>query len=100
MLIDEEITRYLNIEWSKQAVPVIAALRDQCENICEEVNMLAQKRLMRGESPSDAIEYATAAITKKILHGPSVSLRKAGEESNEELIEAARTLFNLKTNEE
>ena len=100
MLIDEEITRYLNIEWSKQAVPVIAALRDQCENIREEVNMLAQKRLMRGESPTDAIEYATAAITKKILHGPSVSLRKAGEESNEELIDAARTLFNLKTNEE
>ncbi len=100
ILIDEEITRYVNIEWSKQAVPVIAALRDQCENIREEVNMLAQKRLMRGESPSDAIEYATAAIMKKILHDPSVCLRKAGEESNEELIDAARTLFNLRTNEE
>ena len=100
MLIDEEIRRYLNIEWSKQAVPVIAALRDQCEIIREEVNMLAQKRLIRGESPSEAIEYATAAIMKKILHDPSVCLRKAGEESNEELIEAARTLFNLKNNEE
>ena len=100
MLIDEEIKRYLNIEWSKQAVPVIASIREHCENIREEVNMLAQKRLLRGESPSEAIEYATSAIMKKILHDPSVCLRKAGEESNEELIDAARTLFNLKDNEE
>ncbi len=100
MLIDEEIKRYLNIEWSKQAVPVIASIREHCENIREEVNMLAQKRLLRGESPSEAIEYATSAIMKKILHDPSVCLRKAGEESNEELIDAARTLFNLKNDEE
>ncbi|MAD91128.1 MAG: glutamyl-tRNA reductase [Gammaproteobacteria bacterium] len=97
MLIDEEIKRYLNIEWSKQAVPVIAALRDHCEGIRNEVNGLAQKRLVRGESPNDVIEYATAAIMKKILHEPSVTLRKAGEESNEELIAAAFALFSLKT---
>ena len=97
ILIDEEIKRYLNIEWSKQAVPVIAALRDHCEDIRNEVNGLAQKRLVRGESPNDVIEYATAAIMKKILHEPSVSLRKAGKESNEELIDAAFALFNLKT---
>ena len=61
----------------------------------DEVNAQAQRRLARGESPSDAIEYATAALMKKLLHGPSVSLRKAGENSNEELIDAARALFNL-----
>jgi len=32
-----------------------------------------------------------------MLHNPSVSLRKAAERSDEELIEAARTLFNLDT---
>jgi glutamyl-tRNA reductase len=36
---------------------------------------------------------------KKMLHGPSVSLRKAGENSNEELIDAARALFNLDTDQ-
>jgi len=96
-LLDEEIRRYQSIEWSKQAVPVIAALREQCETIRDEVNTLAQRRLARGESLHDTIEYATAALMKKMLHNPSVSLRKAGEDSNEELIDAARILFDLNT---
>ena len=49
----------------------------------------------RGESANDAIEYATASLMKKLLHHPSVTLRKAGEASDEELIAAARTLFGL-----
>ena len=96
-LLDEEIRRYQSIEWSKQAVPAIAALREQCETIRDEVNVLAQRRLARGESLHDTIEYATAALMKKMLHNPSVSLRKAGEDSNEELIDAARILFDLNT---
>jgi glutamyl-tRNA reductase len=94
-LLDDEIHRYQNIERSKQAVPVIAALREHGESIRDEVNAQAQRRLARGESAADAIEYATAALMKKMLHNPSVSLRKAGEDSNEELIDAARTLFDL-----
>jgi glutamyl-tRNA reductase len=96
-LLDDEIHRYQNIERSKQAAPVIAALREHCLSIRDEVNAQAQRRLARGESANDAIEYATAALMKKLLHSPSVSLRKAAERSDEELIEAARTLFNLDT---
>ncbi len=96
-LLDDEIRRYQNIERSKRAVPVIAALREQSESLRDQINAKAQKRLARGESATDAIEFATAALMKKMLHGPSVSLRKAGEDSNEELIDAARKLFDLDT---
>ena len=98
-LLDDEIRRYQNIERAKQAVPVIAALREQSQAIRDEVNSQAEKRLARGDSAIDAIEFATAAMMKKMLHGPSVSLRKAGEDSNEDLIDAARTLFDLDTDE-
>jgi len=99
-LLDDEIHRYQNIERSKQAVPVIAALREQSETMRDAVNAQAQRRLARGESASDAIEYATAALMKKILHGPSVALRKAAEDSDENLIEAVRNLFDLDTDEQ
>ena len=94
-LLDEEIQRYLTIERSKQAVPIIAALREHSETLRDEVNTLAQRRIARGESAEDAIEFATAALMKKLLHNPSIALRKAGEDSNESLIEAARALFDL-----
>jgi glutamyl-tRNA reductase len=37
---------------------------------------------------------------KKMLHNPSVRLREAGEASNEEIIAAARILFDLKEDEQ
>ena len=99
-LLDDEIHRYLSIERSKQAVPVIAALRAQSELIRDEVNATAKRRIGRGESVDDTIDYATSALMKKLLHSPSVALRKAGEESNEDLIDAARTLFDLDKDEQ
>ena len=95
-LLDEEILRYVSIERSKQVVPVIAALRENSEILRDEVNAQARRRLARGESAEDAIEYATAALMKKLLHKPSVALRKAGESADQELIDVARDLFGLK----
>ena len=96
-LLDDEIHRYQIIERSKQAVPVIAALREHSETLRDEVNAQAQRRLARGESANDAIAYATASLMKKLLHNPSIALRKAGEDANEELIDAVRELFDLDT---
>ena len=95
-LLDEEIARYASIERSKQVVPVIAALRERSDVLRDEVNAQARRRLARGESAEDAVEYATAALMKKLLHKPSVALRKAGEAADQELIEAARNIFGLK----
>ena len=97
-LLDNEIFRYLGMQRAKQAVPVIAALRDQSESIRDEVRVLAQRRIAKGESAEAAIDYATGALTKKLLHNPSIALSKAGEESNKALINAARMLFDLDKN--
>ncbi len=94
-LLDEEIQRYANIERSKEVVPVIAALRESAESLRSEINAQARRRLARGESAEDAIEYATAALMKKLLHTPSVALRRAGEVADQELIDAAREIFGL-----
>ncbi len=96
-LLDEEIRRYAGIERSKEVVPVIAAIRAQSQHVCDDVNAQARRRLARGESADDAIAFATASLMKKILHKPSVTLRKAGEASDQELIDAARKLFGLDT---
>lgn len=94
-LVVEEIERYLSIERAKQTVPVIAALREQSEALRDEVNAQAQRRIARGEPAQDAIEYATAALMKKMLHQPSIALRKAGEQSDQHLVESARKLFGM-----
>jgi glutamyl-tRNA reductase len=97
-LLDEEIRRYAGIERSKQVAPIISTLRESHEEVRKEVAKQARKRMRKGESPEDAIEFATASLMKKILHKPSVALRKAGEASDQDMIDAARRLFGLDDN--
>ena len=94
-LLDDEIRRYAAIERSKQVAPIIASLRDVNEEVRKQVAKQARRRMARGESAEDAIEFATASLMKKMLHRPSVALRKAGESSDQELIASARKLFGL-----
>ncbi|MCG8371871.1 MAG: glutamyl-tRNA reductase [Proteobacteria bacterium] len=94
-LLDDEIRRYAAIERSKQVAPIISTLREVNEEVRKQVAEQARRRMARGESPEDAIEFATASLMKKMLHKPSVALREAGEASDRETIESARRLFGL-----
>lgn len=94
-ILDEEIARYTSMQRAKEANPIITALRTQGQAIRDDVAAQARRRMASGMSAEDAIEYATAAMMKKLLHNPSVRLREAGEASNDEVIEAARVLFDL-----
>ena len=94
-ILDEEIRRYLSIERSKQVAPLITALRDQGDSIRKDVLEQARRRLAQGADVDEVIEYATAALMKKLLHNPSVRLREAGEASDNETISTARSLFGL-----
>jgi glutamyl-tRNA reductase len=94
-ILDDEIARYLSMERAKQVNPIITALRDHGQSIRDEVADQARRRLAKGVDSKEVIEFATAAMMKKLLHNPSVRLRKAGEASEEDIIEAARLLFGL-----
>jgi glutamyl-tRNA reductase len=94
-ILDEEATRYLNIERAREVVPLISALRDQGDAIRDEVLHQARRRLAKGADSSEVLEYVTASLLKKILHQPTVRLREAGEVADEEMINAARKLFGL-----
>ena len=54
-LLEEEIARYAGIERSKQAVPVIAALREQSQTVCNEVNARAMRRVAHGDSDRKSV---------------------------------------------
>ncbi|HEX5788384.1 MAG TPA: glutamyl-tRNA reductase, partial [Woeseiaceae bacterium] len=94
-ILDEEIARYLAIERAREAAPIITALRDHGEALRAEVLDQARRRLARGATVDEVLEYATAALMKKLLHNPSVRLREAGETADEATIAIARGLFGV-----
>ncbi len=94
-ILDREIDRYLSVQRSKQVAPVITSLRESADSIRDQVLVQARRRLAQGADGDEVLEYATAAMMKKLLHQPSVRLRKAGEASEEDVVQIARELFGL-----
>ncbi|MDA0706057.1 MAG: glutamyl-tRNA reductase [Proteobacteria bacterium] len=94
-ILEDEIRRYTDMARAKEANPIITALREHGQSIRDEVADQARRRLARGMDSAEVIEYATAAMMKKLLHNPSVRLRDAAENSNADIIAAARILFDL-----
>lgn len=94
-ILDEETRRYLEIERGKEIAPLISTLRDQGDAHLREVLAQARRRLRKGVDSGEVLEYAMASLMKKMLHTPSVQLRKAGEANDRELLDAARRLFDI-----
>ena len=94
-ILDDEIRRYLSIERSKEVAPVIVALRDQADEIRDQVLEQARRRLAKGADQDEVLEYVTSALLKKLLHQPSVRLREAGEQSDQAFVDVVNELFGL-----
>ena len=88
------------VERSKEVAPIITALRDHGDDIRNQVLEQARRRLAKGADSDEVLEYVTSALLKKLLHQPSVQLRKAGESSDQAFIDAASELFGLDRDEQ
>ena len=94
-ILDDETQRYLSIERGKQVAPIITALRDHGDTLRNEALEQARRRLAKGADQDEVLQFVTSSLLKKILHQPSVRLREAGEQSDQEFIEVIRELFGL-----
>jgi len=94
-ILEDETRRYLSIQRSKEVAPIITALRDHGDVIRNQVLEQARRRLAKGADSDAVLEFVTASLLKKILHQPSVRLREAGEQSDQEFIDAISELFGL-----
>lgn len=94
-ILEDETRRYLDMERSKAVAPVISSLRDHGDALKQEVLERARRRLARGQSPEEVLEYAMGSLVKKLLHEPSARLRQAGEAADASFVDAVRELFDL-----
>jgi glutamyl-tRNA reductase len=79
---------------SADAAPVIRDLREEDERQRERSLARARRMLASGRDPQVVLEYLAHSLTNRILHRPTVGLRRAGEEGDAELVRLARRLFD------
>ena len=77
------------------AVPTIRDYRDRAEQSRDEVLKRARRQLSQGVAPEAVLTYLADALTNKLLHPTTVSLRQAGMSGDAGLLDAAQRLLGI-----
>lgn len=95
-IIDYELNNYLLQERGKNARQAICHYRKYAKTVRANELRRAQNQLARGFSPTDIMEEMSHRLMKKLLHRPSLKLRKAAFEERQDLLEYTTYLYENK----
>lgn len=95
-IIDTQVDHFTAWLRSQDAVPVIRSLRANAEQESQQLVEKALKQLEQGTAADQVITDLARTLTNKLLHEPSRQLRQSGFDIDNNLLDAARRLFNIK----
>ncbi|HZJ95265.1 MAG TPA: glutamyl-tRNA reductase [Thiopseudomonas sp.] len=80
-----------------EAVDVLRAYRQQGERLRDEELARVQRALSNGLAPEDALAQLARGLTNKLLHTPSVQIKRLSADGRSEALSVAQELFGLTT---
>ena len=81
---------------SRDAVDTVKAFRSQAEQLRDVEVDKALKSLERGESPEQVLNTLARSLTNKLIHSPTIELRRASAEGKPEVLELAKGLLGIR----
>ncbi|EMS2240367.1 glutamyl-tRNA reductase [Neisseria gonorrhoeae] len=93
-LVSEKVAEFVRQQQGRQSVPLIKALRDEGEKARKQVLENAMKQLAKGATAEEVLERLSVQLTNKLLHSPTQTLNKAGEE-DKDLVHAVVQIYHL-----
>jgi len=94
-IIERGVEEYLKQLRSLNAVSTLRALRDKADAIREKELERALKSLEKGEAAEAVVSNLARSLMQKLVHSPSVQMKKASAEGRDELLELTAELFEL-----
>jgi glutamyl-tRNA reductase len=94
-LIEQGVKEYSAHHQSLSSVDTLVELRSKYEKIKQEELDKATQLVVKGVEVDKVLQQLANRLTNKIIHSPTIQLRKAGTEGKDDLLESARTLFEL-----
>ena len=98
-LIDSEVERFARELAERRAAPIITAVRHRASAIAREEVERTVRRLGGDPELEKRLDALAGAIVSKLLHQPSVRLRRAGQdvEGGDQLMAAAARIFDVQS---
>lgn len=98
-IIDNEVEQFSLWLRGQGVVDTVRAFRTKAELQRDAVLERAQKMLEQGKPIDEVLQYLAYTLTNKLIHEPTEALNLAGRQGKKELIEAARILLNISSDE-
>ena len=94
-IINQGANEFMRQLRSLAAVDTVTDLRGRYESIRDQVVAASLKQIANGKPAEEVLAQMARRLTNKMLHHPTIQMRKASAEGRTELLDAAHTLFNL-----
>lgn len=94
-IIDTQVSHFSGWLRSLEAVDTICSIRDNAQDLCKTLVGKSKRMIDNGKSPNDVIEYLAHTLTNTLIHTPCSQLRQASYNGQEDVVVAARQLFQL-----
>jgi glutamyl-tRNA reductase len=94
-IIDQHVGRFMGWLGTREVSETIRAMRSGAEGARDEMLDKARRRLAAGDAPEDVLQYLAQTLTNKLLHTPTVEVRRAGAAHRREIVAAARSIYQL-----
>ena len=77
----------------------IRAYRDKVELVKNTALEKSLKQLRGGQNAEEVLQQLAHTLSNKLMHAPTARMREAAQQGNTQLLDAARTVLDLPTNE-
>ncbi|MDX1692114.1 MAG: glutamyl-tRNA reductase [Ketobacteraceae bacterium] len=94
-IVSEESQLFMEGLRGLDAVETIRAFREMMETHRETELAKAVQAVARGEDPGEVMQRMSRALTNKMLHAPTIQLKKAGEAGQLEKLRWAESLLGI-----
>lgn len=92
-LIDEALSRFVREARELDAVGTLRAYRDQVQILASNELDRALRQLSQGQSPEEVLRRFQHNLLNKVMHGPSVQLRRLAAAQREDALRLAREIL-------
>lgn len=94
-VVKEASDEYMNWVALQQHLQVVMGLRIKAQTMKNDTLRIALNQLQKGGDPAKVVARALHQLTQKLIHEPTLTLRKMGKENSKEKIEIAKELFSI-----
>lgn len=99
-IIADGVASYEEKQRTLGIVPMLKHFREKAEQVRDTELEKALKLLDKGEPPEKVLTSLARLLTNKLIHAPSVQMKKASADGHSELIQLAEQLFELEASNE